>query len=88
MRRRSSGLDPVVTRKSRQSQTARQVRGGLVVTTGIRSGGLTHQHNRRVLKVRSGLKAGGIDPNHNVIARALASVLRQYADPIRRAVAK
>lgn len=43
----------------------------LKVNTALKSGGITHQHNRRVLKVRAGLKAGGIFVNHNAIRLAV-----------------
>lgn len=41
------------------------------VSTAIKSGGLTYQHNRRVFKVNSGLKSGGFWPNHNLICLSL-----------------
>lgn len=64
----------------------------LKVSTAVRAGGMTYQHNRRALKVRSGVKSGGIDPqgagNHNRIARAVKAVVTRFADPIARALRK
>ena len=46
---------------------------GLKVRTAVKAGGIDIQHNRRPLTVRR-------------LRAALASVLRTYADPVRRAV--
>lgn len=65
--------------RSRRSVSEAARKQGLKVTSSIRSGGITPQHNRRGLKVRAGVKAGGIDHNHNPIALALAAVLKKAA---------
>jgi hypothetical protein len=37
----------------------------LAVQTGVKAGGMSHQHARRVSKVRTALKSGGVSNQHN-----------------------
>jgi len=42
---------------------------GLKVSTGVKAGGFSMNHNRAGLKVRASVKAGGLSMNHNRRAR-------------------
>jgi hypothetical protein len=43
----------------------KSAKSGLKVRAGVKAGGMSRQHNRRVLKVLTGVRVGGIATQHN-----------------------